>query len=293
VESDHSRALEDARSRAKGASERADHADLRAARYDRLAIEGPAATRDLHKQLAGTQRRIAERHRAAARIQEAFAQRIEESRRPAGGPVPASLVIAVADALGVESAAIVLSSSCHGNAIVVTSDTRANLVQDAELILAEGPSLDVTRSGLEVAVAAAELGRRWPRFATAVEPLGLRGIAAVPLASGATTVGALTVLDPPWPDGAPGLAQLMTVGEALLDTVLEDFRLRPGTLDRSPIMGGNHMPLVHMAVGMVAAQRHCSTSDALALIQAHAYAEGVATLQVALDITERRLDLVD
>lgn len=283
-----------ARERALSALARADSADLRARRFDRLAQEGPPSMRSMYDELAALQRRTGERHRASARIHAEYARRIDASRRRPHDPeMVARLVDAVADALGIESAALLLWSFRHGDLAAVTSDGRARDVIDAELTLEEGPSKYVTRTCRHVGVGAAELAVRWPRFASAVEPLALRSVAAVPLKLGDSAIGSLTVLDAPWSSPAQGLADLMVVGEAIMDTVLEDLGSDPESLDRAPVLRGDWMPIVHRAAGMLSARLGCSPRDSVALIQAHAFAEGRATLQVAHDITEGLLDLAD
>ena len=57
-----------------------------------------------------------------------------------------------------------------------------------------------------------------------------------------------------------------------------------------PFSGWSDRAQVHQAVGMVVAQLRVSTEDALAILRAHAFAEGTNLDVIAALILERRLD---
>jgi hypothetical protein len=50
---------------------------------------------------------------------------------------------------------------------------------------------------------------------------------------------------------------------------------------------------VHQATGMVVAQLEVGASEALLIIEAHAFAAGVTVRALAADIVARRIDLSD
>lgn len=279
--------------RAARAQARAKCAFARADRYDQIVPVAPDGTRALYEELATAQRRLAERHLAAARIHSAVAVRILDSHRRVQRATAAGIAGAVADALGVNSVAVVLRASDESDATAVGSDARALKVQDAELVVSEGPSHDVTRTSHTLAVDGSELTARWPRFAEAVAPLVLHALAAVPLRAGEATVGSLTVIDAPWPRPEHGLAGLATVGEALVQTVLEEMGEGGGALEATQIVSGDWMATVHVAAGMLAARHQISPEDAMALIRARAYAESIGMDEVSLAITQGRLSLLE
>jgi hypothetical protein len=110
------------------------------------------------------------------------------------------------------------------------------------------------------------------------------------------SLGALTVFDPPQPRSAD---DAMESYHAAADTIALSVLMASsqaesdGSPDLLALFGDTERrAVVHQAAGIVSAQCGCDITDALALIRAHAFAEGEAVDLVAADIVHRRLRLI-
>ncbi|MFI8996409.1 GAF and ANTAR domain-containing protein [Streptomyces sp. NPDC053542] len=268
-----------ARHRAAEAHRRADRAEALAAQQEHFAEQ---TGHPLHLRLAATHRKAAASHRSSANLQEAYARRLENWRAPAG-PQPPFMSV-VADACGTDSAALALLGSDHSQLAVAASDDSSRAAQDLEYILGEGPCRDAAAGRRRVTAAGPALERRWPGYGPAVTALGFGEVVAVPLETPDGCLGSLAVFDP-----RPGIARsavFTEITEALVRTVL----LGP---DADPELygGTDHRDTVHQAAGMVSVQAHCPVEDALALVKAKAYADGVPVNEMARRIVHGRLRL--
>lgn len=268
-----------ARRRAAGAHRRADRAEALADQQDRFAER---TGHPIHLRLAATHRKAAATHRSSAHLQEAYAHRLESWHSPADPPPPFMSV--VADACGTGSAALALLGSDHSQLAVAASDDPSRAAQDLEYVLGEGPCRDAAAGRCRVTASGPAIERRWPGYGPAVTALGFGEVVAVPLETPDGCLGSLAVFDPR--PGIAGSAVFTEVTEALVRTVL----LGP---DADPELygGTDHRDTVHQAAGMVSVQAHCRVEDALALIKAKAYADGVPVNEMARRIVHGRLRL--
>ncbi|WP_406343795.1 GAF and ANTAR domain-containing protein [Streptomyces sp. NBC_00648] len=261
-----------ARRRAALARDRADRAEAAAERHELLAAK---PGREFHTQIARTQRRTAECHRASARLQDSFALRATVW---AGGQGPRpQFMTVVAEACGTGSAAIALLDTGQNQLAVAASDRLSRAAQDLEYVLGEGPGQDAAAGHRPVHVSGPEIEARWPGYGPSLVSLGIASVAAVPLQTQDSCIGSLTAFDPRPAEARP--ARLAEVAEALIRIVLLDPDADPD------LYGGTDMrATVHQAAGMVSAQVGCSVADALALIKARAFAEDVSPDTIARQV---------
>jgi hypothetical protein len=241
--------------------------------------------RPVYDSLVESSRRAAEMHGASARLQTAWAERLESygGRMPAMGSAPRFLA-AVADVVGAASAAVVIWNEEHAVAAAIATDVRARAAVDVELVVGEGPAHAIASEGRPLVARAADLSAKWPAFAQATAAMPLTVIAAAPLESNGVSIGALTVFDPPWVAVEEHLAELQAVAGAVADSLTRDVvpaddgatqDVSDG-LAGSSLLVGDRTAVVHQAAGMVAAQTHCDPETALALIRARAFADDVS-----------------
>jgi hypothetical protein len=222
-----------------------------------------------------------------ARVTTAFANH----RRP-----PGTFCSASADILQVASAGVTLMSARH-NGPVCHSDERARTLDDLQFSLGEGPSHDayarheaIDEPDLENAYPV-----RWPNFTATALELGTRGVFALPLSAGTKCIGVLTL----YRDVAGSLSpdqrsDSLVVADEVARSMLE-IQARSGTdllavdLDDE----ASHRAEVHQASGMVAVQLGVPVADAAVRLRAHAYAVNRPVADVARDVVERRLRLID
>lgn len=242
------------------------HEDL----ADKASTDG---VRDMHLRIAAIHRSTAACHLTAARLQDDYAVRLATWAGRPGTPKPLFMT-GVAAACGTSSAALTLVGATLDQLALAASDEPARAAQELEFLLGEGPARDATREIRPVAAAGAALTDRWPGYGPAVTELGIDEVAALPLSLSGTCVGALAVFDP-----APGLAGSDTFTE-IAEALTRSMILSPNG-DTVLYGGADLRPLVHQAAGMVSVQIDCPVADALELIKAHAFAEGVSAHSVA------------
>ncbi|MFF3642809.1 GAF and ANTAR domain-containing protein [Streptomyces sp. NPDC002564] len=267
-----------ARHRAARALARAERAEAAAERHERLAV---GRGREFHLQLAETHRRSAASHRSSAGLQEAFARRTAEWAGSRGDRP--RFMTGVAEACGVDSAALTLVDTAQNQLAVAVSDEPSRAAQDLEYLLGEGPARDAACELRAIHATGPAIERRWPGYGPALASLGIASVAAVPLETRGSCIGALAVFAP-LPDRVMSAA-LSQVAAALTRIVL----LGP---DADPELygGTNHRESVQQAVGMLSARLDCGVGDALALIKARAFAEEVPPEVIARRIVNGDLN---
>lgn len=233
-------------------------------------------------------RDIERRHLAAARMHADHANRLAAwaSGRISGAP---RFMSAVASTIGARHVGVSLVLGDRTEVVTVSSGPVATAAQDAEFTLGEGPVHDVTEAGAPIVADESALPTRWPQFAPAVAPFGVRAVAAAPLRTGTVCLGALTVFDPP-ADVGWSAETLCTVADALVYTEL----LVPASADPfdAPLLvDADHRAVVHQASGMVAEQLGCDATDALAVLRARAFGAGKPLAAIADEIVHRGLRL--
>lgn len=226
----------------------------------------------------------------AARLQEFYAARLDlwacagESTK--GWP---TFIDAVASAVGRRSASVTLLDRGGEESLVAVSDATARLAHDVEFVMGEGPAHDVAATLRLLRVDRSELLERWPQFGPAVADHGVGSLISLPLRQEpGRCFGALCVFDPT-PDGAANVAAISgRVADALTHTVLN----LPGAVADDEVAA---VPLfdeaefhatVNQAAGIVAAASGCDLTDAIALLRARAFADGLPVETLARRVIE-------
>jgi hypothetical protein len=292
-----SRALRDLRERVATERRRAARAAEIAARHERLMAEDAPALSEFHRQAATTQRQVEQRHLAAARIHASCARRIyswtERLEQPRALPLPA-LMTSVTKSAAAEGASVTLFAGDRVEVLTAASEGRARQAQDLESTLGEGPARDTMRTRRVLRATGAALRERWPTYGPEVARLGIGSLIAVPVELSQVRLGALTVYDPRSGTTRTPLEPMRAVAELI--AVMMCFELdAAGSADGRPADPGSLFAqadlhdTVLQATGMVSAQTGCSTTDALALIRARAFAESTTVDAIADDVVSRRV----
>ena len=210
------------------------------------------------------------------------------AREGSSQPLPVRLCQASTTILGADGAALTLSYTEPTRLTVCATDDVAAHLEDLQDVLGEGPGPDAYRTGRMVRTSLGEdASRWWPNFAAAAHSaVGPVTISALPIRPGMDVLGVLTLYQlPARPlERDPAVAQFLAdaVGAALL----RDGGLKTDVGD-GPWSARAH---VDQATGMVVAQLGVSPEDAVALLRAHAYADGASMGEIAMEVIERRLD---
>jgi hypothetical protein len=265
--------------RAAGERRRAGRAAAIAAEFEARRVLVPTSLRRLRSQMVGLHRRLEARHLEAARLQELHAWRLERwaHRRDPATTWP-TFIEAVASAIGGWSTAITMLGREGVESLAAASDHTARLAHDAEFVLGEGPAHDVAGGSTSVRVHGDALVERWPRYGPIVAEHGVGSLISLPLRQepggclGALSVYAATATVP-----ANIAATSVRVADALTHTVLNV----PGTVSDDEIPAvpmfdeSDFLAKVHQAAGMVSVQQSCETDDAVAMLRARAFADGL------------------
>lgn len=195
--------------------------------------------------------------------------------------------------LAVGGAAISLMTASSARETLWASDPVAELLEDLQLTLGEGASVEAATTGRPVLVR--DLSRRaetarWPVFAAAVaEQSAVRALLALPLQWGTVNLGVLSLYrtelggltDDQWRDAlsASYTAALMILG----------LRTEPnGGHDWIDHEMGQHAE-IHQATGMVLVQLDSSATDALARMRGYAFVNQLLLIDIAREVVARRL----
>jgi len=264
---------------------RSAHETSRAEHHESLAdLALTDVLKDVHLRIAAVHRSTAACHLTAARLQEGYAGRLAAWAGAALDTPPPLFMTGVAAACGSSSVALTLVGATLDQLALAASDQPARAAQELEFLLGEGPAREATSRVRPVTAVGTALLDRWPGYGPAVAELGIAEVAAVPLSLAGACVGALAVFDPA--PGIVGTGTFAEVAEALTRSMILNPNGDPG------LYGGADLRAeVHQAAGMVSVQLDCSVADALELIKAHAFAEGVSANTVAEGIVQGRLRL--
>ncbi|MEU7141031.1 GAF domain-containing protein [Nocardia sp. NPDC046473] len=267
--------------------ERAARAAAVAAKYEAQATQRPESMQPFRQRMAELHRRIEGRHLACARLHRIHALRLQRWYIGDQATLRPVFMAAVAQHLGMDSAAVTLFGQTGEELLVSASDRTARAAHDLELLIGEGPARDVLGGREFVTANATQLAARWPHYGPALTELGVQSVVAVPLLS-SRLLGALCVFT-----SRAGLRTEITpaaekVADALANSVL--LASYGTTADGAPqgtlFDDADYLAAVHQAVGMVAVQCSCDLDAAQALLRARAFADGIAVSELARRILE-------
>ena len=223
------------------------------------------------------------------RVAEAFA-----AQPP--GPAERRLCDAAVDVTAVDGVGLTLGTSdgvLDDGLETVCATDGARAGEALQFDLGEGPSHVAHRSGVAVQVPDVRGDDRWPAFGEAAADLGLGAVFAFPLRAGSVGLGALTLyrhtVGPLTADQHADASVLARVALNLL-TSLQAGR-PPDELDQVLADGLASSVEVHQASGIVSVQLDVPVAAALAVMRAHAFAQGRSLAEVAAEIVEHRLRL--
>jgi hypothetical protein len=204
------------------------------------------------------------------------------------------------DGLDIDGASMSLLTTSVARETLWASDATANLLEELQFSLGEGPCMQAATTGRAVMVADLQHSgeaERWPAFAAAVaERTAVRALFVMPLQWGVINLGVLDLyrVSP----GGLNQAQCRDLIAAanLAAVMMLDLRTDPDNLaglDDSDVPWldpalGSHTG-IHQATGMVLAQLGIDATAALARLRAHAFSHQRLLLDVAADVVARRL----
>jgi GAF domain len=195
----------------------------------------------------------------------------------------------------VTGAGIMLAAGDQPRGALSSTNGVAELIEDLQYTLGEGPCVDAQEQGsavFEADLAQAAVGR-WPAFAPAAIAAGVRAIFGFPVRTGVVQMGALDLYrDRPGSLSDDEHAYALVVADLVALAILALQATVPAG-DLPAEMNAPFPALVHQAAGMVSVQLDVSVGEALIRMRAHAFAAGRPLAIVAEDVVSRRLNFDD
>ena len=207
---------------------------------------------------------------------------------------PDELCATCRDVVEVDGAALT-AMSVQGDRVTVASSGRLSAkVEELQLTVGEGPSLDAFAA--HRLVSATDLSspasvRRWPGFADAAMHAGVRAVFAFPLLAGSSCSGTLQLYRRrPGPLSAIQLREAFAFAEtgfwAVLDSRAGDPVLGLTGTPLPPLGGGQEE--IFQASGMISVQLGVGVDEALVRLRAAAYGQNRPLHDLAHDVVTRR-----
>lgn len=191
-------------------------------------------------------------------------------------PTLSSICLGVAILLPISGVSVTLTGSGSVQGIANALEGLASELMDLEFTLGEGPSIDAFRTQSPVNVSDLELAQtRWPFFSTSAIELGARSVCSLPLRSGVTTLGVLTLCSE-LPEALSGnhLDDALLVADLVGRLILAMQAESVSENLAWPLDASDFRAVVHQATGMVSAQAFCTMDDALVRLRGQAFATG-------------------
>ena len=173
---------------------------------------------------------------------------------------------------------------------LTASDERSRKLEEIQIELGEGPCVDSARSNSPLGPVAFGDGspgaKRWPRFAAHAHTRGVIAIAAVPLHTSETTIGALNLIN----TGSPVVTSLdLDVAQALANAATACFlhQRRPrGQDDIGDQLRGalNGSIAIEQAKGVLAERFRISIDDAFGRLSGHARTRRLPLTDLAIEV---------
>lgn len=203
------------------------------------------------------------------------------------------LVAYCVDLLEVTAAAILLTSRDGTLEVVASSDEASRLMEVFQMQSQAGPCIEAVRTGEAVTFNdLAELRRRWPAFAAAVQDVGFDAVHALPLRLRDETLGALNLFD----SGHHQLSEFDTrLAQAMADVatiaILQQRSLSRASLLAEQLQHALDTRIsVEQAKGVIAEYGGVDMNTAFEAIRGHARRHRQKLSRVARELVLRELD---
>jgi hypothetical protein len=213
---------------------------------------------------------------------------------PATGAVARRVCLVLRDLLQADGAAITMEPSTPHRVTLCTTDERADLLENLQDVLGEGPGMDAFDSGQPVRTGLdRQAAARWPHFVPAAAGVVSRDglLWSVPMCTASQVIGVVSLYrllrGPP---GEP-LADAVLLADVAASSLAQDPSAYRTVTESASDDCWSSRAVVHQATGMLVAQFRVSAEEALARLRRYAFASRRHLTEVARDVVERRLTL--
>lgn len=186
-----------------------------------------------------------------------------------------------------------LLTSTGVRAVVCATDDRSSALETLQIDVAEGPCVDAGSGRSPVLISdlqdpAEGVAQRWTFFLEQAQTIGVRSVFAFPLRFGSVVLGTLELYrTAPGPLDTKQLSLALTAADDMGAAIVDSGR----TAEEGPVdMGhvGRAAASVHQAAGMVMVQQGGTIDEAMALLRASSYAEGIPLVTLSTEVIRGR-----
>lgn len=175
------------------------------------------------------------------------------------------------------------------------SDGLSARLDELQIDLGEGPRWEAMRSRTPVLIPNVKSADHpaWPVFAKSLLELDVSALFVFPLMLGAVDLGVVELYNSdPGPLSAGDNSTALRLADSLAWKLLKHV-LAADSLDHlAAVPEESFFPRreIHQATGMVLAQTGATATDALLLLRAHAFAQGISVHETARAVVTKKLD---
>jgi hypothetical protein len=209
-----------------------------------------------------------------------------------------TLCRAVSRSLGAAAVAVSAPDSLAAAQTFGVHGRLARWLEELQVTVGEGPSLDGLRGRLPVVVDDLDLAeeqRRWPVFAPAAADAGVQSLCVLPMHVGAARFGVLALyFDRVGGLSDEGMCEGRTFATIAVDLLLDHAGPPDPDSTADPSRDRrfyDDRPEIHQATGMVSVQLQCDLGTALLRLRARAFVEGRLLSELSADVVAGRVRL--
>lgn len=196
-----------------------------------------------------------------------------------------------ADTLPVAGSSLVVMTPEGSRAPVAAIGRYAKRLEEIQFVTGEGPSVDAFTKGR--LVLAGDLATRpgWPVFSPAALDAGVAAVFAFPVQIGGIRLGVFELHHTePGSLGEQDLSSCLHFADTAALVLMHGEDVGPWAKDEMDDWTAYGVQAeVHQATGMVSVQASVDLNEALSMLRARAFADARPALEVAQDVTARRL----
>jgi hypothetical protein len=201
-------------------------------------------------------------------------------------PLTHRLCLALAEISGLDGGSMTVGHSAPSRITLCATDPIAERIEQLQDLVREGPAIEAHRSGELIDADRTEIGRRWPMLVQSfTDDLRLARLVAAPMRPDSEVLGVVTLYAATGSGIAVSADDIQFLANAIGVAVLGGFERSDGTDEL-----WSTRDLLNQATGMVVAQLGVRPADALAVLQAHAFAHETSVGAIASAVVERSLN---
>lgn len=211
-----------------------------------------------------------------------------------GGSLIAGICKTAVEVVEVDGAGMTVLTQTQSG-VVCTHGQFAEVGEDLQFTLGEGPCRDAIRSETLVEALSLSSDTKWPFFSPPLAAMGVKSVASFPVRIGGARVGALTVYRTQ--------SEALSIDQASNGYVLAQIsahvisaaqaKMGEEQLIQEMESGFGRMEPVHQATGLIMGKLRLSAEDALARLRSAAYATDRSIVDLARDFVTGLVELPD